>query len=49
MYVDRPGMYTVHLVANNAVSRMETSKTIDIIVLCPECEFETSFEDGKEV
>ena len=42
-------MYTVHVVASNGISKIEANKTINETELCTDSEFETSFEDGKEV
>ena len=41
-------MYTVHVLANNKVSEINASETINATELCPFGGFETSFEDGKE-
>ncbi len=45
----RPGVYTVRVVANNGVSEIRANKSVNETTFCPVGEFETSFEDGKEV
>jgi hypothetical protein len=42
-------MYHVHVVANNGISEIEANKTVNETEMCPDGEFQTSFEDGKEV
>jgi hypothetical protein len=42
-------MYNLHVVANNGISEIEANKTVNETEMCPDGEFQTSFEDGKEV